>query len=322
MISQCFIFYIENCKNICNKNFVFLKYIFLFQDAYSSDTYDGSDWNDICAHVGLDLDTDGSTKGNELNESEYEELLKESENEIEVSEEKTEDEKTHCRRELRAKMKELRKILKTSRQELSKNGNEEYLYDMYKNYKNCARSVKKHFKKIFEKEDITSEDVPNVEIEEPTLEITEKVRSKNSEVHSPVPSTSGVITRGALLHIGSGGETNFYKKTVDDAPMSTHSMKKGGKITQRDDVKIAGQNSRGRKWRLDGLPTSFTFNGQIRHKCYTCDFVGRSFGKVYSHMVKEHGAKSLSCRKCSFKTANPTSLHNHNKLYCSKRDRE
>ena len=43
-----------------------------FQDAYSSDSFEGSDWNDICTHVGLDLDIDGSSDMNEWNEIENE----------------------------------------------------------------------------------------------------------------------------------------------------------------------------------------------------------------------------------------------------------
>ena len=87
-------------------------------------------------------------------------------------------------------------------------------------------------------------------------------------------------------------------------------------------VSLQGGQIRRRKWCRDGLPTSFTFHGQMRHKCLNCDFVGRSFGKVYSHMVMDYGAELLLCKKCGFKTANPTSLRNHTKHYCSKRDME
>ena len=44
--------------------------------------------------------------------------------------------------------------------------------------------------------------------------------------------------------------------------------------------------------------------------------------KLYAHMVDNHNAKSLECRNCTFSTKNPTSLHNHNKMYCANRDRK
>ena len=248
-----------------------------FQDAYSSDSYEGSDWNEICEAVGLDLDTDGSNedKMNEIEKVVQVEVIDTNEND-EMSQE------TDGKGELRAKMKELRKILKTARKELCGDGDED-LHDMYKSYKQCARSVKKQFKKLLGK-DVTSENVPDIKTEETndgtTSHKTTSEGEINVDVHVPVPSTSGVITRR---------------------------MEQGGQTRRR---------KRGR----DGLPTSFTFHGQMRHKCPNCDFVGRSFGKVYSHMVTDHGAELLLCKKCHFKTANPTSLHNHNKRYCPKRD--
>ena len=251
-----------------------------FQNAYSSDSYEGSDWNEICEAVGLDSDTDRSNDDN-MNEIEkvvQVEVIDTNKNDDEMSQE------TDGKGELRAKMKEFRKILKTARKQLCGDGDED-LHEMYKSYKQCARSVKKQFKKLLGKDDVTSEHVPDIKTEETNDATTSHKMTSKGEMKvdgRPVPSTSDVIT---------------------------HRMEQGGKIRRR-------------KRRRDGLPTSFTFHGQMRHKYLNCDFVGRSFGKVYSHMVTDHGAELLLCKKCSFKTANPTSLHNHTKRYCSKRDME
>ena len=158
---------------------------------------------------------------------------------------------------------------------------------MYKSYKHCARSVKKEFKKIIETDRITCEDIPDVEFEDVEdgsgCEKLKSKRKKNAD-DGCKPCTSGVITMHSNLHISESG--------------------------------------RGRKRCSDELPTSFTFHGKNRYNCTSCNFVGRSFGKVYSHMVKEHSAESLQCKKCSFTTANPTSLHNHSRLYCPQCDRD
>ena len=69
-------------------------------------------------------------------------------------------------------------------------------------------------------------------------------------------------------------------------------------------------------------PICSSFQGHTRYKCPSCNYMGRSVGRTYAHMVDNHNARSLACQKCSFTTKNPTSLHNHNKLYCAKRDRK
>ena len=103
-----------------------------FQDAYCSDSYEGSDWNEFCEAVSLDLDTDGS---NEDNMNEIEKVV-----EVQVIDTNKNDEtseETDGKGELRAKMKELRKILKMARKQLCGNGDED-LHEMYKSYKQCA----------------------------------------------------------------------------------------------------------------------------------------------------------------------------------------
>ena len=68
----------------------------------------------------------------------------------------------------------------------------------------------------------------------------------------------------------------------------------------------------------EGIPKPETkYIDRVRHFCCThCDFVAKSSGKVYSHMVADHGYKKLVCDFCKLSTANATSFHNHKTKYC------
>ena len=55
-----------------------------------------------------------------------------------------------------------------------------------------------------------------------------------------------------------------------------------------------------------------------KFKCPDCDFVGKSLGKVYSHMADAHGMVNFTCDYCKFTTKNKTSFYNHNTRYCRK----
>ena len=56
-----------------------------------------------------------------------------------------------------------------------------------------------------------------------------------------------------------------------------------------------------------------------KFKCPKCEFEAMSGGKIYSHMADKHNLELVGCDLCGFKTANPTSLHNHKCLYCKNR---
>ena len=56
-----------------------------------------------------------------------------------------------------------------------------------------------------------------------------------------------------------------------------------------------------------------------KFKCPKCDFEAMSGGSIYSHMAEKHSLELVGCDSCGFKTANPTSLHNHKCLYCKNR---
>ena len=160
-------------------------------------------------HVGLDLDIDGSSDTNEVNEIENEvEVVSASKSEKDKKVASEDNNETEHKGELRAKMKELRKILKKAREHLSGKMNEDDLYEMYKSYKHCARSVKKEFKKIIETDRITCEDIPDVEFEDVEdgsgCEKLKSKRKKNAD-DGCKPSTSGVITTRSKSHISESG---------------------------------------------------------------------------------------------------------------------
>ena len=56
-----------------------------------------------------------------------------------------------------------------------------------------------------------------------------------------------------------------------------------------------------------------------KFKCPKCEFEAMSGGKIYSHMTDKHNLELVGCDLCGFETANPTSLHNHKRLYCKNR---
>ena len=57
-------------------------------------------------------------------------------------------------------------------------------------------------------------------------------------------------------------------------------------------------------------------NGITFYKCPLCNYMGKSFGKIDSHMVMQHGYEKFTCDYCKFSTPNSTSMCNHKKLYC------
>ena len=68
---------------------------------------------------------------------------------------------------------------------------------------------------------------------------------------------------------------------------------------------------------IDKLKPKSTWSGsKITFKCPVCCFRCPSSGRIYGHMVKEHGAKKFQCEKCDFSTENKTSLLNHIRYYC------
>ena len=78
--------------------------------------------------------------------------------------------------------------------------------------------------------------------------------------------------------------------------------------------------SNGNEADIDKLkPKSIRSGSKIFFKCPVCCFRCPSTGRIYGHMVKQHGAKKFQCEKCDFSTENKTSLLNHIRCYCKGR---
>ena len=72
---------------------------------------------------------------------------------------------------------------------------------------------------------------------------------------------------------------------------------------------------------MDLKPTSIKKKGaKVAFKCPVCKYKCASTGRVSGHLVEEHGRKKFECDKCSFSTANKTSLLNHKRCYCQNRN--
>ena len=116
--------------------------------------------------------------------------------------------------------------------------------------------------------------------------------------------------------------SKMIKKKFKELLYGTKDDKLGneGEKDKCKNIPMDAQSESGKSGSTSKLVCKF-YQGQPRYKCPSCDFIGHSMGRAYSHMVDEHNAKSLRCKKCPFTMKNPTSLHNHNKLYCPKKDK-
>ena len=142
--------------------------------------------------------------------------------------------------------------------------------------------------------------------------------------------------RVQLLNLDEN-DTEGIEETYKEFKHSTKRIKKKFKEllygTKDDKVGIEGEKNKRENISVDAMsksvkssltstkPVCMFYQGQPQYKCPSCDFIGHSMGRAYSHMVNEHNAKPLGCKKCPFTMKNPTSLHNHNKLYCPKKDK-
>ena len=101
---------------------------------------------------------------------------------------------------------------------------------------------------------------------------------------------------------------------------------KKGQVGKKDPVDTKRANipvdapSEMDKSRSASKPIHSSYQGHQRYRCPSCDYIARSMGRTYAHMVDKHNAKPFACKQCPFTTKNPTSLHNHYKLYCPKKE--
>ena len=272
-----------------------------FDDAYSTDSFTDSDWGNIGEHVGLDVDEEEKTEEEKTDidngGSDIEDRIDNSgEDKGESSKCGTgnkdiaegsegENSETDYVKELRQEMKELRRILKKGRVQLADldENDVDRIEETYKEFKVSSRRVKKRFKALLYEDGNKSRSAGQLD--------NIPVDAKND---IPVDAENGRrITRSSSKSVNDGSE-GCSKSADAESEMP------------------AGESP--------SKPSSAYFRGQQRYNCPSCDFVGRSMGRTYSHMVDKHNATTLRCERCDFSTKNPTSLHNHRTRYCRKRD--
>ena len=256
-----------------------------FDDAYNTDSFTDSDWEAICDHVGVDVTN-----------SEDENVDKEKGNKESF------DGKTESNSE-REKIKENEEQNlqdgKENEEQNLQDGNEsqpseaDNIDELRRDMKDMRKTLKKGRVQLLNWEETNVEDL--VQTYKNFKQDSKKIKKKFK----------------ALLYSSSEESGN----TVE-----------GDDKRENIPVEASGSGSKGVNISTDDIDTSspakpifWTFQGSHRYRCPYCDYSGRSMGKTYSHMVVEHNAKSLGCNKCSFTTKNPTSLHNHRKLYCGKK---
>ena len=122
----------------------------------------------------------------------------------------------------------------------------------------------------------------------------------------------------SFKHSSKTFHTRSSKKTKIYAAVNTDASKTASAATssKSESTKICSRRSK----RNLSKPIRYMFEGSPRYSCPSCDYVARSMGRAYTHMADEHNAGRFRCKKCPFTTKNPTSLHNHAKLYCPKKD--
>ena len=52
-------------------------------------------------------------------------------------------------------------------------------------------------------------------------------------------------------------------------------------------------------------------NGNTTYRCPQCNYSRLSKGAIYTHLLDTHGMPEFDCSQCDFKSANKTSMRNH-----------
>ena len=252
-----------------------------FDEAYSTDSFTDSDWEAICGHVGVNF-ADTEEGGNSETEN------RKGEESMEGKSETDSEEKKNVEIE---KGNEL--------EESNSEQTEDKISELRKDMKDMRKTLKKGRVQLlnWDKTDIG-------EVEETYRQLKKDAKTMKKKFKALLYSNDENCSDKRDLDKGA-------KTTVDAGESSSKYVEKGGKNTVDSGASYSVSK-----------PVYSSFQGQQRYCCPSCDFIGRSFRRTYSHMVKEHNAKHLECDKCdNFTTKNPTSLHNHRKLYCSKKNK-
>ena len=291
-----------------------------FDEAYSTDSFADSDWESICRHVGVnftkeegnDEDVKGSKTERKKRKSAETEKDKAHENDGSTGSREDNETVEIKSDEVRTEMKNLQKILKRGRS-LLLNPNLADLNKTYEMFKTSSKIIKKQWKSLLKPDEANA-------VEE---------SAKEPEVH-PCPDDGARESKGmgeeAIAHEGEKKKKRKKKRhTLNEREMTDtrnegKERKKENEID--DDTQVHKHDTRQKEKinRETYKPIHTSFQGHPRYLCPSCDFIGRSYGKAYGHMVEMHNVRVLGCERCPFATKNPTSLHNHRKLYCPKRN--
>ena len=273
-----------------------------FDEAYSTDSFTDSDWEAICDHLGIDFTTDeGDEKIVHKHDVAEGKKSKVGKKKRSGGEKNEEGKKSHVGKKKRShgeknEEKPIEKVKKTESgkgKKTSENTTEEKLEESEMQVSELRKDMKR-LRKTLKKGRVQ-------------LLLNWKDDAEIRETYKEFKDISKIVRKNfkALLHkdLQAGEETNNDDKTVE-----------AGEETNNDEKTVDVPVDAGSR------PKCVTFQGCVRYSCPSCDYVARSKGRAYSHMVDKHNAMPLGCEKCSFTTKNPTSLHNHKKLYCAKRD--
>ena len=258
--------------------------------------------------------------------------------------------------ELRQDMKGLRKILKKGRVQLVNCSDENIaeIEETYKEFKHSSKMMKRKFKELLygrKKEEKGNEGKNDTGINIPVdthsksvnipvdarskrVKIPVDAESESAESHSSRPIRASRRVKRHIFDKGtastsakrdSSEEITFRDTDSSEEISFKHSSKTFHTRSSRKTSSAATSSksestcSRRSKRNLS-KPIRYTFEGSPRYSCPSCDYVARSMGRAYTHMADEHNAGRFRCKKCPFTSKNPTSLHNHAKLYCPKKD--
>ena len=195
-------------------------------------------------------------------------------------------------------MKNMRKILKRGRSVLL-NPDIDDLKETYTEFKNSSKVIKKKWKELLQpaEENCVGEreemGVENIRDE------ADKKKKRKKEWHT--------LNEGEIMPDTRNEGTQKDRKKHDERDGDRQTPDKHD-TQETEKINPANDN-----------PIHTSFEGHPRYLCPSCDFIGCSYRKAYGHMVEMHNIWLLGCERCSFTTKNPTSLHNHRRLYCPKR---
>ena len=315
-----------------------------FDEAYSTDSFENSDWESICRHVGVNFTEEecdeqiegskterkkqkcetGRYEGDEHMEGRNTEMKKRnSENGKEKGDQN--DVRRGCEEEaetvqiksddLRTEMKNLRKILKRGRSVLL-NPSIDDLNETYQMFKKSSKIIKKQWKALL-KGDEGNPVEETVDVAEVHPCVEDRAREREGMGEGKIACEEDKKKKKKKKDTLNQGEIMFDTWNEGKRKQRKKEDKRDGDIQK---VKEKDTEKKGKINPANDKPIFTSFQGHPRYLCPSCDFIGRSYGKAFGHMVEMHNVRVLDCDRCSFSTKNPTSLHNHRKLYCPKRN--